>query len=194
MKLLLLLTYCAAALASLAAPRPRGNAVQERNPAVNSTNDGATLARLMSRDTSEAYREAERAAGGSLKPNTYYYFMNCALGGSTYRPTTSLGRWVYSAYGCSHVGLVVGKTAWVAKRFEATYIHIRLYRDGFDQTHHDYTPYENQKLIYGGRTSSSKATPSRLIDKGEEWLQGSGTRVTERYNCVAHYRYLASLL
>ncbi|KAK2026560.1 hypothetical protein LX32DRAFT_654611 [Colletotrichum zoysiae] len=165
MKLLLLLTYCAAVLASLDAPFWNDKAVQERGSAVNSTNDGANLGRLMSRDSSEAYQEAERAAGGYLRPNAYYYFMNCAIGSKQYRPKTSLGRWAYSEYGCSHVGLVVGKTAWFTKKFKATYIHIKLFRDGFDQSHHDYTPYESQKLVYGGRTSSSKAKPSRLIEK-----------------------------
>ncbi|KAK1621434.1 hypothetical protein BDP81DRAFT_362589 [Colletotrichum phormii] len=194
MKFLLLFTYCTAAIASLVATASNDNAVQVRDPTADSATDGGSLARLLSRDSSDAYQEAARVAGGSLSSNTYYYFMNCAIAPDWYQPTTSLGQWAMSEHGCNHVGLVVGKTARILKKFKATYIHIRLLSDGFCQASHDYTPYENQKLVYGGRTSSSKANVDRLVAKGDEWLEGSGTVLTEQYNCVAHYRYLESLL
>lgn len=145
MKFLLLFTYCTAGIASLVATASNDNAVQVRDPTADLATDGGSLARLLSRDSSDAYQEAARVAGGSLSSNTYYYFMNCAIGADWYQPTTSLGQWAMSEHGCSHVGLVVGKTARFSKKFKATYIHIRLFTDGFSQSSHDYTPYENQK-------------------------------------------------
>ncbi|KAK1995694.1 hypothetical protein LX36DRAFT_639340 [Colletotrichum falcatum] len=195
MKVLFLFAYCTAVLANLGAPASNDTAVQVDDSIVNAVNEGATPGRLLSRDIhSAAYREAMRAAGHRLRPNSYYYFMNCAIGHESYQPTTTLGRWAMSHYGCSHVGLVVGKTSAFEDAFTATYIQIRLYRDGFDQTTHEYTAYEHQKLVYGGRTTSSKANIRELAENGERWLRGSGLKVTEQYNCVAHYRYLASLL
>ncbi|UQC75885.1 uncharacterized protein CLUP02_17394 [Colletotrichum lupini] len=196
MKLLQLLISCTAALAA-AAPslhdlpatslqvRNSGNAVADSH--------GSSLVRLLSRDSTEAYEEAARAAGGSLSSGTYYYFMNCALGPA--QSSVPLVQWANSAHGCSHVGLVVGKTArFGVKKFKAVYIHIRLWDTGFYQSQRDYTPYEDQKLVYGGTTTSSKADLNRLVDAGNAWLEDAGYELTEEHNCVAHYQYLASLL
>ncbi|KAK1498058.1 uncharacterized protein CCOS01_15595 [Colletotrichum costaricense] len=136
--------------------------------------------------TAIAYEEAARAAGRSLSSGTYYYFMNCALGPA--QSSVPLVQWANSAHGCSHVGLVVGKTArFGVKKFKAVYIHIRLWDTGFSQSQHDYTPYENQKLVYGGKTTSSKANLNRLVDAGIAWLEDAGYELTEEHNCVAHY-------
>ncbi|KAK1992299.1 hypothetical protein LX36DRAFT_674648 [Colletotrichum falcatum] len=126
---------------------------------VDAHGHGPSLARLLSRDSSEAYTEAARAAGGSLRSGTYYYFMNCAQGPSDGDPGVY---WPYN--GCSHVGLVVGKTGSLGKKsFKATYIHIRLWNTGFDQSQHEYTPYDRQHLVYGGTTTSSKANVPRYL-------------------------------
>ncbi|KAK1950837.1 hypothetical protein LY78DRAFT_732086 [Colletotrichum sublineola] len=199
MKLLLLITYCIAVFANpiLDVTAWNDTEVQVRDSAADSVNDGASLGRLLSRDSREAYDEATRAAGGSLRPNSYYYFMDCVIASKKYKPATFLARWALEKYGCSHVGLVVGKTNWLSNKFTATYIHVRLFNDGFWQTAHDYSPMEDQYLIYGGRTSSSKASKAkieRIIEKGEEWVKRAGIHLTERYNCVTHYMYLKSFL
>ncbi|KDN67875.1 hypothetical protein CSUB01_10804 [Colletotrichum sublineola] len=202
MRLLPLLIHCAAALA-IAAPAVAASAVggpllhdlsaaslrARDSEDVDAYSHSSPLTRLLSRDSSVAYERARRAAGGSLRSGTYYYFMNCQIGPDASIPGE---QWPYS--GCGHVGLVIGKTSRFGRGFTAVYIHIRLWSEGWVQGQRPYTPYVNHRLVYGGITTASKADIDKLMNAGQKWLDGAGKKVTKEYHCGAHYRYLASLL
>lgn len=77
----------------------------------------------------QAFKAAKQAAGRrSLEVGKHYYFMNCYKAAADYVPTTDAGKWAAGEYkkliqqekkknihGCTHVGLVLGKVAKVAK-------------------------------------------------------------------------------
>ncbi|KAL6401802.1 hypothetical protein AUP68_14258 [Ilyonectria robusta] len=77
----------------------------------------------------QAFKAAKQAAGRrSLEVGKHYYFMNCYKAAADYVPNTDAGKWAAgeykkliqqekkkNIYGCTHVGLVLGRVAKVAK-------------------------------------------------------------------------------
>ncbi|TDZ24641.1 hypothetical protein Cob_v002324 [Colletotrichum orbiculare MAFF 240422] len=147
---------------------------------------------------------AARKAGQSLDSGTWYYFMNCVYAREDYVPLHSGPARVYREHGCQHVGIVVGKTArFGVKKFKAVYIHVRKtpdgnggYNDGLFQSSNEFVNYgpRYHGIIWGGKTSGSKANVNRLVRAGAEWIDGTRNVFNDVYNCVTHYEYLASLL
>ncbi|TDZ39356.1 hypothetical protein C8035_v003346 [Colletotrichum spinosum] len=152
----------------------------------------------------ELANAAARKAGRSLDSGTWYYFMNCVYAREGYVPLHSGPARVYREQGCQHVGIVVGKTArFGVKKFKAVYIHVRKtpdgdggYSDGLFQSSTNFINYGSRYhgIIWGGKTSGSKASVDRLVQAGIDWLQSGRNNFNDVYNCVTHYEYLASLL
>lgn len=77
----------------------------------------------------QAFKAAKQAAGRrSLEVGKHYYFMNCYKAAADYVPNTDAGKWAAgeykkliqqekkkNIYGCTHVGLVLGRVSKVAK-------------------------------------------------------------------------------
>ncbi|KAI3545271.1 hypothetical protein CABS01_11246 [Colletotrichum abscissum] len=197
MRFLQLLAYCVAA-SGLALPK------LDTDLAVRAPGDLATTESIafhadgiLSRDSSAAWIEAEKVVG-TLRHNTYYYFMSCNKAYPGQKGMTPSQQYTIDQTGCLHTGLIIGKTAVFQKKFKASYLHVRRLADNpntWTQTRHDWDEVKRmQRIDYGGTTTSSKGNLDRIVRKGEEWIALSGGQYSADWNCLAYYRFMASKL
>ncbi|KAL1892153.1 hypothetical protein Cpir12675_004661 [Ceratocystis pirilliformis] len=206
MKFLLFLTFCCTIVFGAIIP----SLAPDLKPSTAMADDPTgppRVHKLLSRDSSAAYKEAKRAAkeeGVTLENGEYYYFMSCNTARAGFTPSEPAVRYVLEQTGCTHVALVVGKitrTRWT-KKFEATYLNVSDSPSGtaWKQLVNDYNPRSNQKLIYGGQAVSSPSI-SALRIAGNDWLEqanvggpNGGRQYSESMNCLNYYYDLRDMV
>ncbi|KAL2885612.1 hypothetical protein HOO65_070074 [Ceratocystis lukuohia] len=206
MKFLLFLTFCCTIVFGAIIPSPPD---LKPSPAMADDPTGPLqLHKLLSRGSSDAYKEAKRAAnekGVTLENDEYYYFMSCNTVRAGFTPSEPAVRYVFDQTGgCTHVALVVGKitkTSWT-KKFEATYLNASDSPSGtaWKQSVNDYSPRSNQKLIYGGKAVWNPDIDS-LSTAGNNWLRqanvggpGGGRQYSPSMNCLNYYYDLRDMV
>ncbi|KAK1624822.1 hypothetical protein BDP81DRAFT_398039 [Colletotrichum phormii] len=197
MRLLSLLTFCLVAY-GLAIPSPAEISVRDPGTTITVGDDSFSSAGIFSRDQSEAWAQAEKVVGHPLEHNKYYYFMSCNRAYRNDRLTTQpYLRYVIDRTDCVHVGLVIGKTSRLFKRFEAEYLHVRVDLDNrpdeWYQSRSNWDgPIGEQRITYGGESKSVKI--KKLWEAGKQWVEQAGNRMDADWNCLRYYDRLVSLI
>ncbi|KAH8734166.1 hypothetical protein BGZ61DRAFT_529364 [Ilyonectria robusta] len=184
----------------------------------------------------QAFKAAKQAAGRrSLEVGKHYYFMNCYKAAADYVPNTDAGKWAAgeykkliqqekkkNIYGCTHVGLVLGRVSKVAKdssgcigcgtvrTFDGTFRDVILKDFGNSGAYwhvreNRYAFRGSQELFYGGQVDLTRygnnitALNVDLDNAGSEWrteAMGGGKQGTfdASTNCLTYYRYLVNRL
>ncbi|CCF33937.1 hypothetical protein CH063_06030 [Colletotrichum higginsianum] len=142
-------------------------------------------------------KNAAAAAGKTLNNGEWHYLRLCTpLNG---QPPEDH---VQEETGCKHFYIVVGqviKERVFKKRkdFQGLMYHVR-YNDDTRKwfwTSHTYIAYDFQEIVYGGKTTSRKASTARLDTLSTAWVDkwGSYCDLNEA-RCFGYYQYMASNL
>ncbi|TDZ61827.1 hypothetical protein CTRI78_v004123 [Colletotrichum trifolii] len=189
--LIVTLTYLLAAV-TLASPVNPPGLAQDLTTSLLTRRDGPTY-------TYTAVTNAAASAGVRLRDGEWHYLRLCTpLEGHI--PKDDVQR----ETGCKHFYLVVGKViikngffSGNKRDFQGSVYHVRNDEDDrkWYWKSHPYGAYGYQDILYGGRTTSTKASSSRLDALSTAWVEKWGTYCDQNEaRCFGYYHYMTSLL